>query len=435
MTTQPHTPRRPLWRHRRSERGIALLMVLITMAVLTAVVAEFVYQTRIEVQMAANVRDRVKAYYLARSAIDMARLVVYFQGRIDQQMGSLAQLSGLGTSGASTGAVGGTMGGMQGSFAVKLYQIFPIASDLAKALTSGEIGEMFGMQGLDLGNKHGFSEFDGSFHATIEDEYAKINVNALNSIPTYAGPTAAQIYALIGNPKYAPMFENPDADGQYNTPASIIDAMHDWIDPDTTMDKFEPEAVVRAPFSQTIDTLFAPGVSSEDSRYDMLKDPYKNKNAPFVTVDELYFIRGMGDDFMREFGDKFTVYSDPNLLVNLSSVNDPVTMLSLICVQPENALMCSEQSLPTLLGNLAMFFEFRNQMQAATFMVPDKQLTATILQSMGTVLPKAFLDRTASTSDTFSVQAQGEVGETTVTIKAVVKNTGAGQETLYWRVM
>jgi hypothetical protein len=38
-------------------------------------------------------------------------------------------------------------------------------------------------------------------------------------------------------------------------------------------------------------------------------------------------------------------------------------------------------------------------------------------------------------SDTFSIKAVGEVGEVVVTVRAVVKNTQAGQEILYWHVM
>jgi general secretion pathway protein K len=409
MNVHRHTLREKLSRQLRSERGIALLMVLITIAVLTAVVAEFAYQTRVEMQMAANVRDRVKAYYLARSATNVARLILYFQGQLDRMTGGR----------------------------LKLYQLFPIESDLAKALTSGEIGETFGMKGLNLGSKRGFGEFDGSFHAVIEDENAKININQLNSIPTIAGPVAAMILSLIGNPKYASMFENADADGQNNSPADIVADMHDWIDTDNTMNKFNPDLLIRAPFSQLANVLFAPGMSSEDSRYDMLKDSYKAKNAPFVTVEELYLIRGVSDAFMQEFGDKFTVYSDPSSLLNLSSINDPVMMLSLLCMQPENLLVCTEQNLPKVLEEVALYFEARNLMQATSFMVFNASDIQGYFNSNSQIVKLGgdFMKNVAQFSDTFSVRATGEVGETAVTIKTVLKNTALGQEVLYWRVM
>jgi general secretion pathway protein K len=389
----------------RDESGVALIMVLITCAVLSAIVIDFQFRVRISTQMAANSRDRVKAYYLARSAANLARLVLHFQGQVDQATGGM----------------------------LKLYQIIPIESDLAKALTSGEIGEGFGLEGMNLGDQQGFGEFNGSFYAEIEDEYSKINVNSLDSLTSIASPITAEIFSLIGGYRYEAMFEGPDSDGQYTTPADIIVAMHDWIDADNSTDVLNIEAVIQDPLSQAL--LFQPGTQMEDSRYDMLDDPYKNKNDPFFTVDELYMIRGIDDDFMQEFGNKFTVYSDSNLLVNLSSVNDPVVMLSLLCMQPENLPLCTEQGLPQLLEVLAMFFDFRSMMQLSTLMVPNTEAIQGFFMSMGPSFSPHFLKNLAPFSDTFSVKAIGEVGEITVTIQTIVKNTAGGQELLYWRVI
>ncbi len=388
-----------------NNRGMALLMVLVTVAILSAIVVDFAYQTRIDVQIAANVRDRVKAHYLARSAVNLSRLVLHFQGQVDRFTGGV----------------------------LKLYQIIPIESDLAKALTSGELGSAFGLEGLNLGDKRGFGDFDGSFYGEITDEYSKININALESITSIAAPITAQILALIGNPRYKVMFEEEDADGQLNSPDKIAMAMHDWIDANTTIDTFNLDALVVNPFSQAV--LFVPGTSDEDSLYDMLANPYENKNDPFFSVDELYMIRGIGDDFMDEFRDKFTVCTDPALLLNLTSVNDPLMMLSLLCMQPENLALCTEQGLPQLLEVLSLFFEFRNLMQMTTFMVPNKEAIQGFFNSMGPTFSPYFLKNLAPFSDTFSVKAIGQVGEVAVTIRTVLKNTASGQEILYWREM
>ncbi len=384
---------------------MALLMVLVTIAMLTSVIVEFVYETRVDVQMAANVRDRLKAYYLARSAMNFSRLILYFQGQADKMTGG----------------------------AVKLYQLIPIESDLAKAMTSGEMGEAFGLKDANLGDMRGFGDFDGGFSATIEDEYAKININALDSLPSIAAPTAAQIMALIASPKYREFWERDDAEGRHNTPGDVVAAMHDWIDSDTVIATFQPDVVAMDPFSQP--AVFTPGTASEDSNYDMLDPPYKCKNNPFLSVEELQLVRGIDDDFMEEFADKFTVWSDPNLLINLSSVNDPVTMLSVLCLQPENMPMCTEQGLPQLLEVLSLFFEFRNIMQWTTFTVPTNQAIQAFFSSMGPTLNQYFLKNLAPFSDTFTVKAQGRTGDVVVNIKAVLKNTAAGQEIMYWRVM
>jgi type II secretory pathway component PulK len=53
----------------RSERGIALLIVLLVTALLIALIFEFSYATRISLNSAINFRDSQRAYFLARSGI------------------------------------------------------------------------------------------------------------------------------------------------------------------------------------------------------------------------------------------------------------------------------------------------------------------------------------------------------------------------------
>jgi type II secretory pathway component PulK len=53
----------------RSERGVALLIVLLVTALLIALIFEFSYATRISLNSAINFRDSQRAYFLARSGI------------------------------------------------------------------------------------------------------------------------------------------------------------------------------------------------------------------------------------------------------------------------------------------------------------------------------------------------------------------------------
>ena len=124
-----------------------------------------------------------------------------------------------------------------------------------------------------------------------------------------------------------------------------------------------------------------------------------------------------------------------SLKKHLTSINNPLIMLSVLCMQPDNLPMCTEQGLPQLLETLGLFFEFRNIMQMTTFMVPNNQAIEAFFNSLGPTFSPYFMKNLAPFSDTFSIEAQGQVGEVTVVIKTVVKNTASGQETLYWRVM
>jgi hypothetical protein len=74
-------------------------------------------------------------------------------------------------------------------------------------------------------------------------------------------------------------------------------------------------------------------------------------------------------------------------------------------------------------------------MQMTTFMVPNNEAIQGFFASMGPTLNATVMKNLAPFSDTFSIKAIGEVGEVSVMIRTVVKNTVAGQETLYWRIM
>src|SRR5512136_2262685 len=102
-------------RNRRSQRGAALLLVLTTVAILTAVAVDLAYQNRVSLQIAANSRDELRALYLAKSAVSLSRLVLHFQQQLDQASGglgaALAQVPGAsallgGGAGAAPGQAG-----------------------------------------------------------------------------------------------------------------------------------------------------------------------------------------------------------------------------------------------------------------------------------------------------------------------------------------
>ncbi|MBE2252318.1 MAG: hypothetical protein IAE78_22480, partial [Myxococcus sp.] len=78
VATSVATPRR-----RRGERGVALLLVLVGIAVLSLVANEVRYNSMVELRLATNQRDELRATYLARSGIAMSRLMLRFQKQMD----------------------------------------------------------------------------------------------------------------------------------------------------------------------------------------------------------------------------------------------------------------------------------------------------------------------------------------------------------------
>jgi type II secretory pathway component PulK len=61
-----------------NNRGVALIIVLLVTALLIALIFEFAYGTRISLRSAVNFRDSERAYYLARSGVKFAGLLLSY---------------------------------------------------------------------------------------------------------------------------------------------------------------------------------------------------------------------------------------------------------------------------------------------------------------------------------------------------------------------
>ena len=60
----------------KNEKGVALVLVLVVIALLVSLVVDFTYTMQVDVTLAANQRDEVKALYAARSGVELARLTL-----------------------------------------------------------------------------------------------------------------------------------------------------------------------------------------------------------------------------------------------------------------------------------------------------------------------------------------------------------------------
>lgn len=60
----------------RNQDGMALLLVLVIIALLSALLAEFSFSTLVDLRATETFRDRTRAYYLARGGIEAARMIL-----------------------------------------------------------------------------------------------------------------------------------------------------------------------------------------------------------------------------------------------------------------------------------------------------------------------------------------------------------------------
>src|SRR4051794_14338371 len=99
-----HPRRAPL---DRRERGVAMLVVLTWLALMISLVSEFTYGTTVDAAQAANARDELRAHYLARSSVNLSRLLIKIQQRfIDPAMGQAKQMLQQALGGGSNSTAG-----------------------------------------------------------------------------------------------------------------------------------------------------------------------------------------------------------------------------------------------------------------------------------------------------------------------------------------
>ena len=433
------------------QRGVALILVLTTLAILTAVGVDFSYSSRVSLKLAENLRDETRAEYMAKSAINLSRLLLHFQKQVDQMGGQLgtvlnAALGG-GGSGATTKA-STTTTGIAGAVSaapptnnlgIRLWELLPIDSNAFSALLSGSFAGVEAARTADGAEPrppppsgrpvvaHAFGAFDGGFRTKIVDENSRINVQGLDGLNPMPASVLTQLRALMADPKYDFIFDEPDANRDRVRRDDVILAMRDWIDNDETGAALDPTNL-QAPFAN--------GFGDENSAYSRYEPRYKAKNGRFDSLEELYMVRGVNDRFMAAFGDRLTIWPDINSKLNINT-DDPQQMLTNILIA---AAFPNDPALrdPRLLATILRAIQIRKMF---SFFGLSAQDFVSILQTNGIKL-RPIIDTSqggsptnlfGSTSDTFRITATGRVGRIEKKITAVVRYDDAMGKMLYWK--
>ena len=138
----------------RRRRGVALLIVLATVAVMTTVVMEFVHDSQVRSRIAANARDSVRAYFLARSGMELSRLMIAFmkQSPCPVSSGLAAVQASAGGAKASGGSSPATcedelriLQQMLNLPPTPFWKMIPITSELFQGVADGSFGAMLGV--------------------------------------------------------------------------------------------------------------------------------------------------------------------------------------------------------------------------------------------------------------------------------------------------
>lgn len=280
-----------------NQSGVALMLVLAALVVLTTMAAEFAFNTNVSYHMAMSERDRLKAQYLALSSYRFMLVELKF----DKVFRSVIEKQNLGQ------IVGGSAN-------MPLCQQFPISTALIKAVFLGgaegedaeegagavgmlpeEFSKLVSIEQREEAGK--FLDFEGDFEGECIDESSRVNLNAfaiwkpdnviegkLNEYDQFK----EFLVKFLSDQAFEDLFEKADV-----KPADVVRNIADWVDTNERIN--ESGGIMGAP---------------EDTLYERKGLTYPLKNGKFTTPDEVYLVEGVVDDWFYPLQNRFTIYGD-----------------------------------------------------------------------------------------------------------------------------
>jgi general secretion pathway protein K len=406
----------------RERRGVALVMVLAAITVLTVFLTQLQDETSADLSAALAERDAVRAEYHAKSAANLARLMIATEPTIRAGVLPLLMIA--------TGGKG----------APPQIPVWEFADQLLGVFNGGDGKSDFaGMAAVDLSTSKNLGlDGGGSFRVKIVDEDSKINLNVASQGTVFAhNRLSAQLLGTMGGPQYVELFAGRDPDGQFSDAMTVCGAMIDWVDADE-------ESYVCDP------TGLAPSGGVEDNYYQTIGLTYRRKNAPFDSLEELRMVRGVGDDFWTTFVEPepgrpekrvMTVWGQGAINVNTANVQ---TLLAIACGLEPTATLCVDPAQASgFIMVLQLFKSFTagvpifSTPQDFVAMLTGSHPMSPLLQGFGFTPialtdPKAALKAVTTSSKVFSIYTEGVVPgsknrETVVRLHTVVDFRSAPQ--------
>ena len=395
---------------RRGQQGVALLMVLMLLALVGGVVAEFQFQSQVTVRLAYNARDELQAEYNALSALRLRALLLKQARKIQQAMSMLMQGLGQGQAAPPIG---------------QLLEMIPVECGIMSAITqsSGLSDSKFGDGGSKSSKGSKISKpgkgskaskgdkdddghddfFPGECLATSESEHAKIAINLLRN-PTNNMQQQVQqlLLGLLSSPQLIKFYQNDDTQGQHvESPVALVTSITDYIDSDHV--------------------VFGGSSGDEDRPYQYLKNPFRAKNAPLDSIAEMQQIHGINDALYDLLKDHVTIYNSSAAMELSTAPIERILFYGLpsALIDPASQALLTNDVMASLYQELMMMKTLGASFAPLTVGVLRTLLTA---QGIGQLFDQGKLGQvfTDSTSTTwFTLHAEGHVGNASRRITAV----------------
>ncbi|MBX2796248.1 MAG: general secretion pathway protein GspK [Myxococcales bacterium] len=394
---------------RRSKAGVALLMAISAIMMLTVLVTEIAHGAVVRAQLAGQHRDEVKAEALAYSGAQFYRMILMASAAIGRN------------------PMVGQLAAMMGMNATELWQAIPFIDtrlmrmvfvsdgrtdedDVAETVAAGglsdeQIEESRGGGSSLLGRP--FLDFDGDFHASVKDEERRIYVGQFQAQTLgdlLVQPAAQQIMAMLSREDFHDFIQANNI-----VKEELVANLADWTDADDVR-------------------LYQGG--SEDGLYQRLDEPYRAKNQPFDTLQEMRLVEGWHiDGIWERVGKHLTIYGTGQINVNTATHD---VLKALLMAHAEGVV-----NETTVDPALSEFLALRGRPLAdgGMYIASPQQFVSFFETQMGLQLRDDIERAITTQSKVFRITSAGEVGNARVEVQAILDftNDPTGR-VMYWRV-
>lgn len=285
------------------QKGVAMMMTLVTMLLLSILAAELVYQNQIYSGLVFRSRDQLRARLLARSALRIALLQVRAAGKAKAQLKTLS---------------------LSEDLANKIWQtplILPPPTPPGLGLIESQ-------------NLSAFSKslgLDGTMTVMITAEGDRLDINQLIRGPaSAAAPPVKGVSGGTGGPGGTPSPEQKKQarDNLKNAYIQVLDQVLEKKRQDD--DKFrEKYSVLRAePLITNLLAFMDPETKQDADNREKNEyyttatpTPYSLKDGPLVSESEFFMVKGFDEVIAGIMADHFTTQSSAGLDVNRISAS------------------------------------------------------------------------------------------------------------------
>jgi type II secretory pathway component PulK len=406
---------------RSNSRGFAILTVLVSIALLLAVVTELSTKEFVRYKMAINERDSLQAEALAQSGANLAQLILVLQEPVQEQLANLAN-----------------MGIQLPSYT--LWSLVPIDSELFRGVSEGSF-----MPDLGLGGKNaaapkkevkeakakpeinlrgpyenppnGFGGFEGTFSTEISDEESKLSIKkwATLSSPERRKAIADQIIKILETPENAILFDGSTGDNKGIMARKLVGNIYDYSSAsETAVDIDAPR-----------ETFGRDSSVSKQVSYQGMPNGILPKNAPFDSLAELRLVPGMTDAIFQVLQKHISVYGESDKINILSAPDSMMAMVFSACAANRDTGQFQAQGFAESL--MAAWNKKKADGEAK---ISLDGIKAFLEENKVPYDQKSCSDVVGTASKTFTVKSTATVGNVTKTLEIVLRSSG-GLSDLY----